>query len=196
MTTLLGHAFGGFSYTAATATYRENANLGKVRWQGKNFLDFTLPPYVQENLASLATKVYAAFAGYLDSCRHLSPLVSGKTEMLKKLWLDEGGAVLSVELILLLVIVVIGIVVGMTALRDSIDFKFVELAEAVNRINPSYAVGGITYAGISGSAGSIAPNGAVVPSFGLSDTALSGIGSWSSPTSFASVLTGGSVLPP
>ena len=43
--------------------------------------------------------------------------------MLKRLWLDEGGAVLSTELILLLVITVIGMVVGLTALRDAVDWS-------------------------------------------------------------------------
>jgi Flp pilus assembly pilin Flp len=118
----------------------------------------------------------------------------GGRDMFGKFWRDEGGAVLSVELILLLVILVFGLVVGMTALRDAIDFKFVTMAEAVNRIDPSYAVAGIAYHGPSGGAGTLGSYGAVAAKWGFDDSALTGVGTaFGSPTSFASVLTGGSV---
>lgn len=65
--------------------------------------------------------------------------------MLKRLWLDEGGAVLSTELILLLVITVIGMVVGLTALRDAVDGQLGDLAGAIAAIDPAYAVSGICY---------------------------------------------------
>ena len=65
--------------------------------------------------------------------------------MLKKLWLDEGGAVLSVELILLLVIVVIGISVGMVILRDAVVSEFQWIAAAVNSLDPGYQIAGIGY---------------------------------------------------
>jgi hypothetical protein len=65
--------------------------------------------------------------------------------MLKKLWLDEGGALLSVELILLVVITVIGITVGMVVLRDAVVSEFQDLAAAVNSIDCGYAWSGLTY---------------------------------------------------
>ncbi len=65
--------------------------------------------------------------------------------MLKCLWLDEGGAVLSTELILLMVVAVIGVTVGMVALRDSVAAKLVELSAAVATIDPGYGFGGIEY---------------------------------------------------
>ena len=65
--------------------------------------------------------------------------------MLKSLWLDEGGAVLSSELILLTVILVIGLSVGMVAVRDAIDSQFVELALSIAAIDTSFSYDGITY---------------------------------------------------
>ena len=59
--------------------------------------------------------------------------------MLKKLWLDEGGALLSVELILLVVITVIGISVGMVVLRDAVVTQFQSLAAAVESVDTGYA---------------------------------------------------------
>jgi Flp pilus assembly pilin Flp len=77
-----------------------------------------------------------------------SPLASGEPVM-KKLWLDEGGAILSVEMILIMVIVVIGLVVGLTALRDAIDSKLAELGAAVGAIDPGYGWSGLYYEAIA-----------------------------------------------
>jgi len=65
--------------------------------------------------------------------------------MLKKLWLDEGGALLSVELILLIVITVIGITVGMVVLRDAVVAEFQDVAAAIDSIDPGYGWAGLTY---------------------------------------------------
>ena len=72
--------------------------------------------------------------------------------MLKRLWLDEGGAVLSVELILLIVITVIGVSVGMVVLRDAIVTEFQDLAAAVNSIDTGYAWRALQYTGANDTA--------------------------------------------
>lgn len=64
---------------------------------------------------------------------------------MKKLWMDESGAILSVELILIMVMVVIGLVVGLKALRDAVVAKLADVAAAVAAIDPGYGYGGITY---------------------------------------------------
>jgi hypothetical protein len=75
--------------------------------------------------------------------------------MLKSLWLDEGGAILSAELILLMVILVIGISVGMVAVRDAMDSQFVELALSIAAIDTSFGYDGVVYTeGLGGSEGS------------------------------------------
>jgi hypothetical protein len=75
------------------------------------------------------------------------PYEAGEFEMLKKLWLDEGGALLSVELILLVVITVIGITVGMVVLRDAVVCEFQGLAAAVNSIDSGYGWAALVYTG-------------------------------------------------
>jgi len=82
----------------------------------------------------------------------LTPSVAGESEMLKKLWLDEGGALLSVELILLVVITVIGISVGMVVLRDAVVTQFQSLAGAVESVDTGYAWGALEYSGANDSA--------------------------------------------
>jgi hypothetical protein len=72
--------------------------------------------------------------------------------MLKGLWLDEGGAILSFEFMLLLVIVVIGISIGMVILRDAIVTEFQLVAAAVNSLDPGYGWGPLTYIGTSSGA--------------------------------------------
>ena len=51
--------------------------------------------------------------------------------MLKRLWRDEGGAILTTELILIMVLTVIGMIVGLTALRDAVDYQLADLAAAI-----------------------------------------------------------------
>jgi hypothetical protein len=65
--------------------------------------------------------------------------------MLNKLWLDEGGALLSVELILLIVITVIGISVGMVVLRDAVVTAFQDVSAALNSMDPSFSLDGLVY---------------------------------------------------
>ena len=66
--------------------------------------------------------------------------------MLKRLWMDEGGAILTTELILIMVLTVIGLIVGLTALRDAVDYQLADLAAAIAAIDVSYSWSGIAYA--------------------------------------------------
>ena len=71
--------------------------------------------------------------------------------MLKRLWLDEGGAILSAELCLIMVLLVIGMVVGLTALRDAVDFQLADIAGAIAALDPGYSFTGLKYTGIGAS---------------------------------------------
>ena len=70
--------------------------------------------------------------------------------MLRRLWSDEGGAILSAELILLMVILVIGISVGLVAVRDAVDSQLVEVALSIAAIDTSFQYDGLSYEGLSG----------------------------------------------
>jgi Flp pilus assembly pilin Flp len=62
--------------------------------------------------------------------------------MLRKLTRDESGAVLSTELVLISSLLVIGLIVGLTELRDSIANELNDVGEAVGALNQSYSVSG------------------------------------------------------
>lgn len=60
--------------------------------------------------------------------------------ILAKLWNDERGVVVSTELILLGTIIVIGLIVGLVAWRDSLVQEFGDTGAAVGQFNQSYSV--------------------------------------------------------
>lgn len=64
--------------------------------------------------------------------------------MLKNLWNDEVGALLSAEFILLATILVIGAVVGLRAVQEAIVTELADVAQAVANVNQSYSWGGVT----------------------------------------------------
>ena len=55
--------------------------------------------------------------------------------MLKALWRDDTGAVLSTELILLMTVLGIGIIVGLATLRNALVLKLADVADAVCNID-------------------------------------------------------------
>lgn len=63
--------------------------------------------------------------------------------VLKKLWNDQGGAVISIELVLIATIAVLGMVVGLTTLRNSVTNELSDVAGAVDDVNQSYGFNGV-----------------------------------------------------
>ncbi|MFO0902719.1 MAG: hypothetical protein U0939_06950 [Pirellulales bacterium] len=63
--------------------------------------------------------------------------------MLKKLWKDEAGFVVSAELILIATIAVIGLVVGLAAVRDGVTSELSDVAGAIQDVNQSYDINGV-----------------------------------------------------
>ena len=64
-----------------------------------------------------------------------------------RLWVDDSGAILSAELVLLMTITVIGLIVGMVAVRDMVVSELADVGAAIGSLNQSYA-----FAGTSGTA--------------------------------------------
>lgn len=62
----------------------------------------------------------------------------------KRLWGDESGVVVSTDLILVSSILVIGLLVGLTSLRDQIVQELGDTAVAVGNMNQSYSFAGST----------------------------------------------------
>lgn len=64
--------------------------------------------------------------------------------MLNRLWNDEGGAIISAELVLVATILVIGMIVGLKSVRDAVVSELADVGQAISQINQSYRYGGVT----------------------------------------------------
>ncbi|TWT39609.1 Flp family type IVb pilin [Blastopirellula retiformator] len=73
--------------------------------------------------------------------------------LLKRLWNDEAGFIVSTELILIATIVVIGLIVGLASVRDAVTSELSDVAGAIQDLDQSYTIWGITghSAAVSGS---------------------------------------------
>ena len=66
-------------------------------------------------------------------------------KLLKALWNDEAGVIISTELILVVTILGIGLVVGLNTLRNDVVTELADTAQAVSNIDQTYS-----YSGTSG----------------------------------------------
>ena len=62
--------------------------------------------------------------------------------MMKQLWNDEGGVVVSAELVLVGTILVIGLVTGLSSLRDAVITELADVGAAIGHLDQSYTVHG------------------------------------------------------
>jgi hypothetical protein len=63
--------------------------------------------------------------------------------MIKKLWYDDSGAVISAELVLVVSIIGIGLITGLDAVRQSILAESLDVAQAIMNINQSYGIASV-----------------------------------------------------
>ncbi|AMV17225.1 hypothetical protein [Planctomyces sp. SH-PL14] len=61
---------------------------------------------------------------------------------LRALWNDEAGFIISAELVLIATLCVLGLVVGMTLVRDAIGGEFSDIACALRSLDQSYSYSG------------------------------------------------------
>ncbi len=77
--------------------------------------------------------------------------------LMLKLWNDDGGALISVEWVFVATILVLGVTVGLVAVRNAVDSELVEFANAVSSLAQCYSFSGLslncpnTGAGVCGS---------------------------------------------
>ena len=64
--------------------------------------------------------------------------------LFRKLIRDERGVIISSELVMVATILVIGLVVGMAALRDAVTSEISDVAGAIQDVNQSYTIGSVT----------------------------------------------------
>lgn len=61
----------------------------------------------------------------------------------RRLWDDDCGFVVSVELVLIATVAVLGLLAGMTSVRDAVVSELSDVAGAVQDINQSYSYFGV-----------------------------------------------------
>ena len=62
--------------------------------------------------------------------------------MMKQLWNDECGVVVSAELVLIGTILVIGLITGLTSLRDAVITELADVGAAIAHLDQSYTLHG------------------------------------------------------
>ena len=65
-------------------------------------------------------------------------------KVMNRLWSDEAGFVVSSELVLIASIAVLGMIVGLTTLRDQVVAELVDVADAISTLNQTYSYSGLT----------------------------------------------------
>lgn len=64
--------------------------------------------------------------------------------MLKTLWNDESGVILSAEIVLVATILVLGMIVGLVELQSAVVFELNDLSDAFGDLSQSYETTGFT----------------------------------------------------
>jgi len=64
--------------------------------------------------------------------------------MLKTLWNDESGVILSAEIVLVATILVLGMIVGLVELQSAVVFELGDLSDAFGDLSQSYETSGFT----------------------------------------------------
>ena len=64
--------------------------------------------------------------------------------LMKTLWNDEAGVILSAELVLIATILVLGMIVGLVELQCSIIAELSDLGSAFGNLNQSYSISGFS----------------------------------------------------
>jgi Flp pilus assembly pilin Flp len=65
-------------------------------------------------------------------------------KLLSRLWADEAGFVVSSELVLIATVMVVGLLAGLTTVRDQVVQELADVADAVSEIDQSYSYSSVT----------------------------------------------------
>jgi len=64
--------------------------------------------------------------------------------MLKRLWSDDQGALIAMEFLFVATILVIGIIVGLSSVKNAVNAELTELANAILALSQGYTISGQT----------------------------------------------------
>jgi Flp pilus assembly pilin Flp len=75
-------------------------------------------------------------------------------QVFRRLWSDEAGFVISTELVLVATILVIGMIVGLTELRNQVVEELVDVSQAIGSLSQTYAYSAVGKSGVAYTDGS------------------------------------------
>jgi Flp pilus assembly pilin Flp len=64
--------------------------------------------------------------------------------LLSRLWNDDAGFTISTELLFVVTMLVLGLITGWTAVRNSVDSELTELANAISALDQTYSFIGLS----------------------------------------------------
>ena len=64
------------------------------------------------------------------------------TRLLRRLWQDDGGALIATEWVFVATILVLSLVVGLKAVESAVEGELIDFANAVSSLNQSFSFGG------------------------------------------------------
>jgi Flp pilus assembly pilin Flp len=70
-------------------------------------------------------------------------------KLLANCWKDDSGALIAMEFLFVATVLVIGIVVGLTAVRNAVNAELTELANAILALSQGYTISGQSGCGAS-----------------------------------------------
>jgi len=76
-------------------------------------------------------------------------------KLLSRLWKEEDGVVVALEMILAAIMLVLGMVVGMQVLRDATVQELADLGMAIGAINNSFVIAGVAGPAMGGVGSSV-----------------------------------------
>ena len=65
-------------------------------------------------------------------------------KMLNRLWNDEAGFIVSSELVLVATVLVLGMIVGISSVRNAVVQELADVASAIGKVNQSYSFSAVT----------------------------------------------------
>jgi hypothetical protein len=63
--------------------------------------------------------------------------------VITRLWNEQAGAIVSAEILMIGTILVLGVIVGLKSVRDSVVSELADLAQAIGNANQAYAYSGV-----------------------------------------------------
>jgi Flp pilus assembly pilin Flp len=85
------------------------------------------------------------------------------SNMMRKLWKDDCGALIAMEFLFVATILVIGIIVGLTAVRSAINAELTELGNAILALSQGFLISGQSGCGANVDGSQAIDTPAVIP---------------------------------